>query len=199
MSINDITNVNQPLDGDVQSSEFVGGDGIFIAPGPALFKDLNPEEGSAGLHVIVLFLAMDLNSSKNTITVGELGTVKKFLISMRGVKAMILSRLETEDDNILRAVYSYLIAQHPDWVEGLNYPKGPIWENLDHQLFKMPIGLSLTYVDGEPNNREIIGKLYLENCQVANIGGSGTEGQKGVFNNLTIRWAQTKYEPFDKE
>jgi hypothetical protein len=198
-NVTEIKNINNHLEeGAIESADILSGDGIIVAPGPPLLDD---DTITAELLVIGLLQGADVVSNKGVSTVGELGTVKKYIISMRGTKSITFSRLETEDNNALKAIYSFMINldENSEWVEGTDYPSGPIWKNLDHPLFKKSFGLSLTFLDGQADKREIIGKLYLENCLIANIGNAGSEGQKGVIDNLTIMWSNTKYEPFDTE
>ena len=199
MNITNIQDVNKPLSANVESSEFIGGDGAVIAPGPALFSQL-PAGGSESLDVIGLVQSMGINSSKGTTTVGELGTMKQYLISMRGRKSWSFARLTTEMSNALRALYSYHLKLHEgEYKEGINYPNGPIWENLEHPLFKKSIGISLSYYDGEPGQRNLVARVYLENCVVAAIGGSGTQGQKGTLDNLVLQWGNLVYEKIKVE
>jgi len=174
---------------EVVSSDFIGGDGVAIAVGPAIM----PSDSLIDLKVIALLQSADISSGKNITQIGELGTDSKYLTSRRGIKALRAARMVTEDTNALKAFYSWEITANP----GISHPGGNIWKNLDHSLFKRPIGLLLIYYTGEASNRTIIGSAYLENALFEDIGDVAREGEMGVIENFQFKWGDTKYPPMN--
>lgn len=194
--IDEVTNINHPLVANVDNTEFVGGAGYRIAPGPAL----KPESLDVGtLEVIGLLQTVNIASSKTITQVGEIGTHSKYLTTFRGVKSLSFSRLMTNHRNSLYALYSYLIGLHDGthsgydkWEKGKDYPRGPIWKNLEHSLFKKSIGLYALYID---ENNETQGQIYFENVLIEDLGDASVQGNKGVIETITLKWANTKYLP----
>ena len=189
MNVGEFTHLSGNVENEnVVSSDFIGGDGVAIAVGPALI----PITSLIDLKIIALIQSADISSGKNISQVGELGTDSKYLVSRRGIKAMRVARMVTEETNALKAFYSYVINNGIS----TNYPGGNIWKNLDHSLFKIPIGLLLIDYTGyneDAGSRIIIGAPYLENTLFEEIGDVAREGEMGVIENFQFKWGNTKY------
>lgn len=190
-------NYNDPLNGEVSSIDFVGGDGIIIAPGPPLFSDLSNDGVSVNnLETIGLIQGLNINSSKGLKKFGELGSSARYIVTTRGRKVASLPRIITKQRNILKALYSYVVeVQHGNktndpWFEGIHYPNGNIWKNIDHELFKRSIGLLVIMKTGD---HRILGKIYLENVLIENMNDAVADRDRGIAENVTMTWARTRY------
>ncbi len=199
-TLDESLNPNEPIGGQANSIEFIGGDGIIVAPGPALLANMSTYGyGVIDLKPIGLLQGLDVNTFKRVNKTSELGTHARYNTTSRGDKVIAIPRIITKQSNLLKAMYNFLLdvehgenSDEPWTVETGDYPYGNIWKNIDHPLFKKPTGLLIEMMNGK---RELLMLAYLENVLIQQMSDVVAEGQRGLAENVVIKWAKTRYLP----
>jgi len=171
------TDVSESLTGtidDAGSKDFIGGSGVTLYSVEAAGD--TPSSGD----LIGMAQSISVNTSKRIDQIPEMGTNEKYLVVDRGNKSMSISRILTEDMNLLKALYS----KSSDST-GIN---GLMWKDLDNEVFKTPIALKMVIKN---NDGTVPTEIGLGGVLISGISEDSKEGAKGVVESVSLTWAKT--------
>ena len=161
----------------------VGGDTIKIFTREHSSVDL--DDLFDGDNIVGLVQQYNISSNLPVSQIGEIGGEKKYLLSNKADKSISLNRIVSESSNVLRAFYS-------DYVAGANLgdiPRGRIWTDLDHGLFKKPIDIGIQINKGEATLHEIV----LGSALPQSVSGAIQQGTRGIADAISFKWNKTTY------
>ena len=165
------------------------GTNILVLVGPPLYTDVT-DTGSQPLQPIGLIQGLEISTGRPQRQAGEIGSKAKYLLSSRGGRQMGIGRIMTDEANVLKALYRWHILKHQ--IPPTLLPGGIVWTDLDHPLFKNPIGVQLTLRRIEADGTVLIHEsVYLNNVTVSSIGAQVAEGERGMMENVAVTWTHT--------
>ena len=178
-------NIEEYIEKEYGADDLIGGEDILMAVAPKTDMEADPSQPLSldSLNSIALVQGFQLGSNSPVVQVPELGTNAKYNLASKGGKSITLTRIMTDDSNVLRAFYKEIIEE-----QGLG--SRVIWNDLDHSIFKNTIYPVLIFLD---KNGEIDSAAMLRKAIPTNIGMQAVSGNKGMAENLTFSWNKTQY------
>ena len=137
-------------------------------------------------NIVGLVQQYNISSNLPVSQIGEIGGEKKYLLSNKADKSISLNRIVSESSNVLRAFYSdYVVAG----ASLGDIPRGRIWTDLDHGLFKKPIDIGIQINKGEDTLHEIV----LGSALPQSVSGAIQQGTRGIADAISFKWNKTTY------
>lgn len=149
------------------------------------------------LPALGLVQSLNIGTAKGVAEVGEIGTEGTANVPTAvGRRQGTLVKIVTKEASLLHAIYRKELEENPE-LERPAVTHGQ-WENLDHPLFKRPVGLILAYLRLDEDQRPVVDQYeWLQGVLLGRVSHARQYGTIAVSDEATISWDKTVPIPVD--